>query len=62
MAAVTQHWLQFAGNEERNDHAIVMAAVTWNGFALQHAGPETQNDPGIVLAAVTQCWEALQFA
>ena len=54
--------LEYAGQEMKNDAAIVMAAVRQCGFALEHAGEAMKNDAKIVQAAVQQDGLALEFA
>ncbi|MCX6989588.1 MAG: DUF4116 domain-containing protein [Chlamydiae bacterium] len=56
--------VQFLRDNEglRNDHAIVLAAVTQNSEALVYASPRLGNDRDIVLAAVTQNGGALRSA
>eukprot|EP00971_Amphidinium_carterae_P243955 4844316-Amphidinium_carterae.1 len=64
MAAVKHNGmaLQYAAEECKRDHEIVIAAVQQNGHALDYASEECKADHGIVLAAVQQCGMALGFA
>ena len=54
--------LQFATEELKGDHEIVMTAVSQDGLALQFATEELRGDREIVMAAVSQHGGALQFA
>ncbi len=44
--------LSFAGEQARNDRAVVLAAVRKRPMALEFAGPELKNDLEIVLTAL----------
>lgn len=54
--------LENAGNEAKNNPAIVMSAVKQRGWALKFAGDKTKDDRDIVMVAVAQDWSALQVA
>ena len=64
MKAVSQHGsaLQFATEELRGDHEIVMQAVSEDGFALDFATQELKGDREIVMQAVSQHGLALDYA
>ena len=54
--------LACASERLKNDHDIVLTAVTSEGSALHHASKRLQDDQGIVLAAVTSDGAALAYA
>jgi hypothetical protein len=57
-----QFCLQYASAELRNDHALVMTAVTKNGLSLKFASESLKQNRDIVLAAIKQNGCAYRYA
>ena len=57
-----RYTLHYVSNELKNDHEIVMAAVTKSGCSLEASSNELRNNREIVMAAVKQDEYAIKYA